>query len=71
MRLVLTGAAAGVVLSGAVTWTLAGYLYGIGTRDVATFGAIPLLLCGVALMAAFVPARRASAVDPVTALRSE
>ncbi|HSM59493.1 MAG TPA: ABC transporter permease, partial [Longimicrobiales bacterium] len=71
MRLVLVGAAIGVALAGAVTWTIAGFLFGIGATDLATFTAIPLLLCGVALLAAWVPARRASAVDPVRALRGE
>lgn len=39
--------------------------------DLATFGAIPVILAGVALLAAFIPARRASTVDPVQALRSD
>lgn len=71
MRLVAVGGAFGVVLAGAVTWLLSGFLYGIGPTDLVTFAVIPLLLTGVALVAAFVPARRASTVDPVTALRSE
>ncbi len=71
MRLVLVGGAVGVALAAAVTWSLARYLYGISTTDIVTFAAIPLILTGVALVAAVVPARRASAVDPVAALRSE
>ncbi len=71
MRLVVAGGVVGVVLAGAATWALSGLLYGIGTTDVVTFAVIPLLLSGVALLAAWVPARRASSVDPVTALRSE
>lgn len=71
MRLVLVGAVVGVVLAGGVTWSISGYLFGISSTDVATFVTIPLLLSGVALVAAWVPARRASRVDPVTALRSE
>ena len=71
MRLVLAGGAAGVLLAGTVTWAISGFLYGIGPNDVATFVAIPALLSGVALFAAWVPARRASSVDPVRALRSE
>lgn len=71
MRLVAVGGAIGVVLAGGVTWALARFLYGISSTDVLTFVVIPVLLTGVALLAAFVPARRASAVDPVRALRSE
>jgi ABC-type antimicrobial peptide transport system permease subunit len=71
MRLVVIGGALGILLSAAVTWSIARFLYGIGATDLATFAAIPLLLSAVALAAAYVPARRASEVDPVRALRSE
>jgi ABC-type lipoprotein release transport system permease subunit len=60
-----------MALSASVTWLLSGYLYGIGALDLATFFGIPLLLGGVALGAAYVPAKRASRVNPVEALRSE
>jgi predicted permease len=71
MRLVVIGGAVGVLLAVAVTWSIAGFLFGIGTTDVVTFAAIPAILSAVALLAAYVPARRASAVDPVRALRSQ
>ena len=71
MRLVVVGGIVGVVLAGGVTWALKSFLYGIGSTDLVTFAAIPVLLTGVALVAAFVPARRASSVNPVTALRRE
>ncbi|MHB1193889.1 MAG: ABC transporter permease [Longimicrobiales bacterium] len=71
MRLVFVGGAIGVLLAGGVTWSISRFLYGISTTDLVTFAAIPVLLAGVALVAALVPARRASAVDPVTALRSD
>ncbi len=71
MKLVLLGGVVGVVLAGAGTWGLSSFLYGVGTTDLVTFGAIPLILSAVALFAAWIPARRASAVNPVTALRSE
>lgn len=71
MRLVLVGGFVGVVLAAAVTWAISGYLFGVSARDVVTFVTIPTLLTGVALVAAWVPARRASRVDPVRALRTE
>ena len=71
MRLVLVGCAIGMALSASVTWLLSGYLYGIGALDLMTFFGIPLLLTSVALGAAYLPARRASLVNPVEALRSE
>jgi predicted permease len=71
MRLVLIGGGIGMALSASVTWLISGYLYGIGALDLVTFFGIPLLLGAVALAAAYVPARRASRVDPVEALRTE
>jgi putative ABC transport system permease protein len=71
MRLVIIGGLVGVGLAGAVTWTISGFLYGIGSADLATFAVIPMILVGVALLAAFIPARRASMVDPVRALRTD
>ncbi|HKJ01432.1 MAG TPA: FtsX-like permease family protein, partial [Longimicrobiales bacterium] len=71
MRLVIVGGLVGVVLAGGVTWAIKGFLYGIGPTDLVTFALIPVLLTGVALVAALVPARRASSVDPVAALRRE
>jgi predicted permease len=71
MRLVLLGGAVGLCLAGGVTWALQGFLLGIGSTDVVTFVAIPLLLTSVAFVAALVPARRASRVDPVSSLRTE
>ncbi len=71
MRLVLVGGGIGILMAGAVTWSISGFLYGIGSTDLVTFAAIPLLLVGVALLAAYVPARRASLIDPVRALKSE
>ena len=71
MRLVFIGGGVGVLLAIGVTWAVQRFLYGIGTGDLVTFAAIPMLLGGVAFLAAIVPARRASLVSPVDALKSE
>ena len=65
------GLVIGLGLSIAATSTLRTLLYGIGPYDPATIGAATLLLCGVAAIAGFMPARRAARVDPIAALRAE
>ena len=69
--LVLTAIGVTVGLAGAVilTRTLSGLVYGVGTLDPATFIAVPVMLCVIALLACFIPARRAALVDPITTLR--
>jgi ABC-type antimicrobial peptide transport system permease subunit len=71
IRLVLIGTAVGMALAAAVSWLIAGFLYGIRATDLVTFLAIPLILVAIGAMAAWVPARRAALADPVTALRSD
>ncbi|RMH22957.1 MAG: FtsX-like permease family protein [Gemmatimonadetes bacterium] len=71
MRTVVAGAVLGLAASAAVTGLLARFLYGVNPLDLATFAGIALVLGGVALGAAYVPALRASRVDPVAALRSD
>ena len=65
------GVALGLVASAAAGRVVESFLVGVGTRDPLTFAAVPTVLLAVALVAAFVPARRAARVDPVVALRDE
>src|SRR5262249_7187637 len=71
LRLVISGLAMGILASLAITKMLAGFLYGVTARDPFTFLTVAVLLIAVALLAGFLPARRAASVDPVTALRAE
>jgi predicted permease len=70
-RLTAAGLAAGIVGALALTRVLAAQLYGVGPTDVPTFVAVAVLLSIVALVAGYLPARRAAAVDPAIALRYE
>jgi predicted permease len=71
MRLAMMGMAAGLVSAFALTRFLAGMLYGVRPADPATLAAVTLLLGGITLLACYIPARRATSVDPVVALRCE
>jgi predicted permease len=71
LKLMLIGVALGLVLSFALTRFLSGLLLGITSTDALTFGSVALLLCAVTLFACFIPARWATGVDPMVALRYE
>ena len=71
MRLALAGAFAGVIGALLLTRLMARMLYGVGATDVATFAATSALLLAVAAVASWVPAWRATRIDPLHALRSD
>ncbi|HUJ30763.1 MAG TPA: ABC transporter permease [Candidatus Acidoferrum sp.] len=71
MTLVAVGVGVGQIASLALSYVLARFLYGVSATDSAAFVGSAALLCLVALLAAYIPARRAMRVDPMVALRYE
>jgi len=71
MGLVITGGVFGLLISAGLGQVVAGFLIGTSGLDPVTFVGVPAILLGVAALAAFLPARRASRVDPVRALKTE
>ena len=71
VRLTLIGIAIGVAGAIGLTRLMAAILFGVGARDPVTMVSVGVILAGVAILASYIPARRATRVDPVVALRYE
>jgi putative ABC transport system permease protein len=71
LRLTLMGLGLGCLLALGLTWIMKSLLFGVSATDPMTFVAVAVFLAGVALLASYLPARRASRVDPLAALRME
>jgi ABC-type antimicrobial peptide transport system permease subunit len=71
LRLAVAGVSVGSVIAFSASGLLRHLLVGVGPRDPMAFGAATVLLSVVAVLATLVPARRAAAVDPMTAIRTE
>ena len=71
MELTIAGVVFGLIGAAALTRVMANLLFGVSATDPVTFAAVPLILAAIAVLASYLPARRATRVDPVVALREE
>ncbi|HEX5076687.1 MAG TPA: ABC transporter permease [Gemmatimonadaceae bacterium] len=71
LRLTLVALLLGLAAAAGATRLMASQLFGVTPSDPVTFAAVPVVLCAVAALACYLPARRASRLDPLTALRRE
>jgi len=68
---VVVGVVAGLAMAAVLTPLLSGLLFGVHPIDPLTYAAIAVVLAAVGVLACYIPARRATKVDPITALRAE
>ena len=71
LELTVAGSVLGLIGAVALTRVMASLLFGVSTTDAVTFAAVPVVLVATAMLASYIPARRATCVDPVVALRDE
>jgi ABC-type antimicrobial peptide transport system permease subunit len=71
LRLIVSGTAFGLVAALAATRVLSSLLYNVGPHDPVTFGLVTLVLIVIAIVAALIPARSATNVNPIVALRCD
>ncbi len=71
MMLTLAGAAIGLLLAAGASRLLGSLLFGVGATDPLTFAGVAVLFCAIGLAACYVPARRATEIDAIEALRYE
>jgi ABC-type antimicrobial peptide transport system permease subunit len=71
LTVALIGVAIGLAGAFALTRFMHSLLYGVRGTDPLTFGVISLMLAAIAMLASYIPARRAARIDPITSLRSE
>jgi putative ABC transport system permease protein len=69
LRLSVVGVAIGLAAAFVLTRLLRGLLFGVAPTDLATFAAVPVVLLAAAIIACWIPARRAATIDPVEAIR--
>jgi len=71
LMLASAGMAIGLVAAVGLTRLMSSLLYGVSPLDLPTYAAVPIVLAGATVLASYLPARRAAAVDPVEALKAE
>jgi predicted permease len=71
MELTVIGIVAGIIGAAALTRVMGSLLFGVSSTDAGTFAIVPLILAAIALLATYLPARRATRLDPMAALREE
>jgi ABC-type antimicrobial peptide transport system permease subunit len=65
------GIVLGIGIAVALTRVMSGFLFGVGPMDPATYAVVSATLAAIALLATYLPARRASRIDPIAALRTD